>query len=462
MIKNLTYDDFLLFEQLKELLRKKSVRNKIRQKYYDGKIELKDLGISIPPQLRRVETVVGWPAKAVDALASRSLFDGFINKDGTQNEILTRILADNQFKVLYRQAVTSQLINSVAFFTVSKGQQDEPTTLISSYSAHDAAAIWDGRKKRIKSGLTVAERDEQGNATTYYLYTDQAVIEITHDVAYYYPHKQGRPLIEAIRYAPTIDRPFGKSRISRAVMSITDSAVRAALRTEVAAEFFTTPQKYLLGADEAIFDELSKWEAYTGSIFAVTKDEDGNTPQFGQLTQMSMQPHIDYMRSLASRFAGETGIPVSSLGVIHDNPVSAEAIYAAKEDLVIEANTLNQTNAVALKNIALLALAAEKNTTIDLLDEQDVSIQAKFKDASMPSIVSQSDAMIKQASIVPWLGETEVALEMLGYTDDQITRLMAQKRTISAMQALSGLYGNKPTGLIANGGTDDDASTINA
>ena len=452
--------DRLLFNKLKDILKNKSRRNTIRQKYYDGKIELKDLGISIPPDLRRVETVVGWPAKAVDMLAARSLFDGFITKDGAQNETLGRILTDNQFKVLYRQAVTSQLINSVAFFTVSKGLAGEPSTLISCYSAHDAAAIWDGRKKRIKAGLTVALRDEQGNPLTYYLYTDEAVVEITDSGARYYPHKQGRPLMEAIRYAPTIDRPFGKSRISRAVMSITDSAVRAALRTEVAAEFFTTPQKYLLGADETVFRDHSKWEAYTGTIFAISKDEDGDTPQFGQLSQMSMQPHIDYIRSLASRFAGETGIPVSSLGVIHDNPASAEAIYAAKEDLVIEANMLNQTNAEALKNLALLALATERNVSIAELDEEEKSIQAKFKDASMPSIVSQSDAMIKQASVLPWIGETEVALEMLGYTEEQIIRLMAQKKTISALNILAGLYGDKPSGIIANGGTDDDASTL--
>ena len=60
--------------------------------------------------------------------------------------------------------------------------------------------------------------------------------------------------MEPLVYRPSLDRPFGKSRITRAVMSITDSAVREALRTEVSAEFFTTPQKYLLGADEELFE----------------------------------------------------------------------------------------------------------------------------------------------------------------------------------------------------------------
>ena len=52
-------------------------RNRVRMRYYNGKNVLKDFGISIPPQLLNVETIVGWPQKAVDALAVRSRFDGF-------------------------------------------------------------------------------------------------------------------------------------------------------------------------------------------------------------------------------------------------------------------------------------------------------------------------------------------------------------------------------------------------
>lgn len=56
-------------------------RNQIKYRYYDGKNVLKDFGISIPPSLLNVETVVGWPQKAVDAMAVRSRFDGFTAAD---------------------------------------------------------------------------------------------------------------------------------------------------------------------------------------------------------------------------------------------------------------------------------------------------------------------------------------------------------------------------------------------
>ncbi|MGL5174488.1 MAG: hypothetical protein ACRC75_11600, partial [Olsenella sp.] len=56
-------------------------RNRVRDRYYDGKNALKDLGISIPPSLTNIETVVGWPQKAVDSLAVRSRFDGYGGSD---------------------------------------------------------------------------------------------------------------------------------------------------------------------------------------------------------------------------------------------------------------------------------------------------------------------------------------------------------------------------------------------
>jgi hypothetical protein len=245
-------------------------------------------------------------------------------------------------------------------------------------------------------------------------------------------------------------------------MSITDSAVREALRTEIAAEFYTTPQKYLLGADDGLFGERilvggtdgqiegainaeprpsamihgSKWDAYLGNVLAISRDENGELPTFGQLPQMTMQPHMDYIRSLAARFAGETSIPVSSLGIIHDNPASAEAIYAAKEDLIIEAQELNATNGRALKNLALMVTSMLVGRSVDALSDDERAVMPRFRNPAMPSVVSQSDAVIKQVSALPWLAETSVVLEELGYTAEQITRLLSDKRRRRALETV--------------------------
>ena len=163
-------------------------------------------------------------------------------------------------------------------------------------------------------------------------------------------------------------------------------------------------------------------------------------PQFGQLTQGSMQPHIDYMRSLAARFSGETNVPLSELGVVSDNPSSAEAIYAAKEALVVKAQNLNADNGEALAHVALMALAIKEGTTYAEQAARRLRICPKFRNPAMPSVVTQADAMLKDVQAVPWLAESDVLLEELGFSDDQIQRLRSDRdraRTRALLEAAS-------------------------
>ncbi|CBL04524.1 phage portal protein [Gordonibacter pamelaeae] len=437
--------------ELAKLRDAKLARNRVRDEYYRAHNRLRTLGIAIPPPLERVNAVVGWPAKAVDALAVRSRFDGFTLESG-RSDALADVVVGNKLKILYSQAVTSELVSSCAFLTVSRGGAGEPPAVVSAYSAQNAAALWDRRRKRIRCGMTVVDvkRSPDGaepEPTWVNLYTDTDVWEIRKAGAKWtsrrHPHEMGRPMMEPLVYRPMLDRPFGKSRISRAVMAITDSAVRESLRAEVSAEFFTSPQKYLLGADDTVFDKLSKWEAYIGNIFSVTPNEDGEIPKFGQLAQSTMQPHTEYKRDLAAAFSGETSIPVSEMGVVHDNPSSAEAIYACKESLVIEAESLNETNGAALREIGLMAMAAIRNVPLDQLTDEERSLSARFKNPAFPSFVSQADAIIKIVQAIPWMADSEVVLEELGFSEDQIKRLASDRAKAQGRDAIASLVAPK-------------------
>lgn len=412
------YSDMI--EDLFKLWGAKLPRNRLRYRYYNGKNVLKDFGISIPPQLLNVETIVGWPQKAVDTMAVRSRFDGFTAADNAVQNMLDGIAAHSRLRMKYRMAVESELICSCCFSTVGIDADNEPN--IELFSADKAAARWDEAKGRIAYGMVIDEF-RNGQPVAIRLFTDNALVRAWSNGGswwdyYIEPYSMGRPAMEVFAYRPTEKRPFGQSRINRAVMSITDSAVREALRTEISAEFFTSPQKYLLGADREAFENTTKWEAYIGNIFAVGRDENGDIPQFGQLPQAAMQPHTEYMRSLAARFSGETNVPISTLGVIHDNPASAQAIYAASEPLIIECEDLNDGARETMRSIMLMAMAAKTDTPLDELDDVYRDFVPNFKNPAMPSVVSQADAMLKIASVVPGFAGTDTFFEQIGMSED--------------------------------------------
>lgn len=63
------------------------------------------------------------------------------------------------------------------------------------------------------------------------------------------------------------------------------------------------------------------------------------------------------------------------------------------------------------------------------------------------SRAAEADAGAKQVASVPWLAETEVGLELLGLTDEQIARALNERRRAAGRATVAALIGNaNPTG----------------
>lgn len=445
-ISALSPDEQNVLDQLVKVWEDKKSRNTLRSLYFDTKNTLKDLGISLPPQLASAEAMLSWPAKAVTSLASRSIFDGYVVDGEDQDPFgLSPILSDNSWDVELPQAQVSGLVHGVSFVSVTAGDvaSGEPEVQVLARSARHGAAIWDRRKRGVSSALSIADTDDRGEPTSIAIYLPESVIIADKQPGSGVwkvdrrPNPVGRVLVTPLCFRPELDRPFGHSRVSRAVMQLTDAAVRTVVRSEVGAEFYATPQRYILGADPAMFgDDAARWRATVSNMLATDRDEYGQVPTVGQFSQMSMQPHLDQLRTIAQLFAAETNLPVSSLGIVQDNPASAEAIYASKEDLVMECNSANRVWGAALRTVAENIVRVRDNLS-ETPDELK-GLQVKWRNPATPSIVSASDAFVKQVSAIPWLAESEVALEMLGYDEATRTRLLSDKKRAEARQAMNG------------------------
>lgn len=417
--------------------------NRVRRAYYDGRNRLKDFGISTPPELLDVETVVGWPNKAVMSLAVRSRFDGFSADSEQVQRELDALAQRSRLAVKYRQTAESVGIHGCSFAVVG---MTPAGPRIDMHDAEHAAARWDDAQGRTAYGMTLAF-DHEGRIAQAVLYDDEANVTVDYDhgdpVGWEAErHRMGRCCMEAFCYRPTERRPLGQSRITRAVMSITDSAVRVALGGDISFQFAVSPQKYLLGADENALDGKTKWEAYIGNIFGTTYNgADGVMPQYGQLPQASMQQTVEYMRLLATRFSGETNVPVAQLGVIHDNPSSAEAIYAASEPLIIECEDLNERSREAMRALASMSLAATLDVPVDSLPDEYEGFMPNFANPAMPSVVSQADAAVKIAAAVPGFAGTESFWKMVGMPEDARREVRQEVERANASAMLAQIFG---------------------
>jgi hypothetical protein len=137
-------------------------------------------------------------------------------------------------------------------------------------------------------------------------------------------------------------------------MELTGSAIRTLKRSEISAEFFSFPQRYVVGTSQDN-EPLDKWRATMSSLLEFTKDEDGDHPTLGQFQQQSMTPHTEQLKMFASLFAGETGLTLDDMGFPTDNPSSAEAIKAAHENLRLAARKAQRTFSTGFINAGYLA-----------------------------------------------------------------------------------------------------------
>ena len=449
-IKGLPAEEMARFQSLIATFNSHSAKNDEKNKYYEGKISLNDvnLGIALPDGLRRLEIGCAWGAKTVDVLAARSMFDGFVGESGESVENLDKIVEKNNLIDEYIKACRDELKYGCVFATLSDSDEGAK---IKFHSPQTASAIWDGVKGRIAYGFAVintAPNNDKTNweATCINYYTDDAIWVLQRYgsdswVAEEYPHRMGRPLMEALIWNATSNKPFGRSRIKEPVRRLIDGYVRTVANASIGLEFSTAPQKYLLGVTDEQYDAVidNKFRQYVGSILtATTNPETGMNPVFGQLAQGSISPHVEMLRMLATQFSAATGLTVTDTGVVNEaNPTSSDAILAQSQTLVATAQQLNVGNGVALRNIALMALAIEYNTDLEGLSEEETMVVAHFKNPAMPSVAVTADAAIKIASARQGFASTDVFLEMLGFDKADIRRIKSQEGRSRGMQLIA-------------------------
>lgn len=339
-------------EYLRNKLATHKIRVDLRYRQYDMKKNESSFGITIPPEIRkRYQSVLGWCAKGVDSLADRLVFREFEHDDFEVNEIFEA----NNPDVFFDSLVLSSLIASCSFVYISRGEGEIPRLQI--IEASNATGIIDPITGLLTEGYAVLERDKDGNPSieayflpgiTHYYYTDENIPDepIEHSFDY--------PLLVPVIHRPDAVRPFGRSRITRSGMYYQSYAKRTLERADITAEFYSFPQKYVLGTDQDS-EPLDTWKATISAMLEFTVGEGGNAPTVGQFTTSSMTPFTEQLKTAAAGFAGETGLTLDDLGFVSDNPSSVEAIRASHENLRLAGRKAQRSLGSGILNVAFIA-----------------------------------------------------------------------------------------------------------
>ena len=428
-IRGVDDEDMPVIRELLRVWRNKYPRNLIRSAYYDCRERFKDFGISIPDQIKsRVEAMIGWPELAVRSLSDLSDFEGF--SVGASDSLGVReLFDDNQLDVLAGELIVSAYKHSCSFLTIGADPDNADRIVMIPRSADWSAGIWDRKNHRLAAALTITEDDKDGRICGFNVWLPGKTYECSGRVqpwhAVKYETHLDQPSVVALAYDRQMDRPFGHSRISRSLMSLVDAGFRTVVRMEASAEFYSVPKLWFIGANKDAFAK-NTWTSLIQAINAISYDEDDHVPELKQVNQASLQPHSDMLKTMAMLVASQTRMPVDYLGITLDNPTSAEAMVSAERRLTRIADRQNVTFGRELKRAMGIAVALREGTTS--IPDTMRDIYPVWAPTREISDAARADAFTKIADKITGYADSDVGLERLGLSREEITRLRADQQ----------------------------------
>ena len=396
---------------LKNKLAMKEPRIRMRYGFYEMKNLTFDFGISSPPELRFWNSVVGWCAKSVDAMSDRLVFRKF------KNDVfgMEQILNVNNRDILLPSLWLAALISACSWIYLSEDENGFPR--MQAIDGGNATGIVDPITGMLTEGYAVLERDAARFPTREAYFTREYTAYYENGrLVEWRRNKAPFACLVPVVYRPDAVRLLGHSRISRACMSITGSALRTIKRGELSAEFYSFPQKWVTGLDPSADEDLDRWAAAMSAMMQFDLNSNGqNDVKLGQFQQQSMGPHLEQLKMFASLFAGETGLTLDDLGFPADNPSSADAIKATHENLRLAVKAAQNSFGVGLKNACFLAacIRDDYKYSRELIYSTELQWTPPFQaDASMLGAIG--DALGKIATSYPGYLDEDKLFELTG------------------------------------------------
>jgi hypothetical protein len=402
--------------------------NHMMDAYYDGEQRLEQLGLAIPPDLRRFLTIVAWPGTYVDAIEERVDLEGFILPDATDaDEDLWKIWQANGLDEESQLGHLDALIRRRAFVVVGAGDdtpdapsatdgnadRDPSIPLITVESADEVAAELSPRTRRVSAAAKVYRDGPDRYAT---LYQPDVTIWMDRGPTGWREFDRDEHGLGVVPVVPLVNRPRlgrrgGRSQIQR-VIHLTDAAARALTNAQLATEVMAIPQRWVVGASKGDFADpetgkmLTTWESYFGAIWALS-NKDAKLGQFSAADLANFKTIVDHYAGLV---AGVTGLPMRYLGQASTNPPSADGIRADESRLIKACERFERSAEGSWE----LSMRIARRIIDGDWDPKFQQMETQWADPATPTRAQQADAAVKlvQAGILP----VEAAWEDLGYS----------------------------------------------
>ena len=431
-------DEKDLIAKLSEKLDKYRAINRNKTSYYEGSHIPAQVGFAVPPAMKNNAPHVGWAGVVVDALEERLNFLGW--NDPSKTLGLDEVYSANHLDVEASLAHLDALIFGTGFVEVGAGQAGEPNPLVTIEPTMNITGEWNPRTHQLSSALAV-DYDDDGKPAQAALFLPNQTItlgwastgwaEVLRDI-----HHLGRVPVVMLPNWTSGSMRQGRSEITAPVRDLVDEAARVLLSMAVNREFFSGPQRIVMGVAP---DDIDKWKALTTGIWTIEPDSNGDLPTIDTFPKVEPGAHIDQLHALAAQMATTTGVPGAYFGLTPTaNPSSADAIRASEVRLIKKAERRCAMFGKAWLEVAELILLVRDGQ----VPPEFAKVSCRWADPATPTAAAKADeaAKLVGAGILP--ATSSVTLDRIGLTTTEQTQVAADRAATPTMtDVLAGVAG---------------------
>jgi len=414
-------DNGLIMSRLISALNKRSKLDAKLSAYYEGSQRLEQIGIAVPPELRRFETVVNWPRVSVDELERRlDMKSLYLPGETEASKALREGWDSNNLASETPMLFKETMILGRGFVTVGANEDDEDHPLITVEPPRQMGCLVDQRKKTMLAAIRqYVDWDGTRKRTlylpnaTYWLVSGRGGWEVEDEDL----HDLGRVPVVLFLNRRRLGEWWGTSEM-KDVIPLTDAAARSLTNLQIAAETHSVPPKFALGVtmsdmvDASTGKPLTTWESYYTSFMAhASKDV-----KIGQLSGTDLKNFHDTVNHYAHLVASVTGLPLRYLGQSSVNPAAEGAIRAEEARFVKNAERKQTTNGDGLGWVMALY---ERFRTGEWIDGNRIAVE--WHDAGTPTFAQKVDGIQKLNGGKPVLSR-EGSWDELGWDDPRKDR----------------------------------------
>jgi len=377
--------------------------DELNARYYDGRQRVEQLGMAIPPTMRRFLVVSNWPRVVVDTIRSRQRMRSMmLAGEDVADERLMRARRASNLDAHLSMFETDVLVYGRGFLSCGTNESSPGSPLVRAESPRQMVAEVDIRTETMIAAARFYGVDEQTGQrpTNVTLYlpdvtvwvargSDGRWVEVDRDA-----HRLGRVPIVMHLNRRVSGEWIGRSEMAD-ITPLADAAARSLTNMQFAQEAHGIPRMFMTGVAKGDFVDaqgkpIPQFEAYFNAIHTLTKEN----AKVGQLSASDLKNFETALQTYGSQASIVTGFPSRYFGHFTANPPNEASMKADEAQLVANVEDKNLQLGVTLGWLGGLQW---RFMTGEWLEDNAVTVD--WFDPSTPTIAQREDALMKRRSV---------------------------------------------------------------